>query len=199
VRRRYGYPLIFFGVALLLVAGTVIWRSRPAPSVGSVPAAVVTPGPTPGAAAVEVPPTRLAIPDLGLTARIVPVGVSGGQMEVPPEPDVVGWYRFGPGLDAPAGSTVLAGHVDTAERGRGAFFRLRELQPGARLELSGADGQVRAYRVVAREEYRKSAVPLARYFDRDGVARVTLVTCGGPFDAASRHYRDNVVVTASLV
>jgi hypothetical protein len=28
---------------------------------------------------------------------------------------------------------------------------------------------------------------------------LTLITCGGPFDARTRHYRDNVVVTAEPV
>lgn len=29
-----------------------------------------------------------------------------------------------------------------------------------------------------------------------GSPRLTLITCGGPFDAEARHYRDNIVVTA---
>jgi hypothetical protein len=37
---------------------------------------------------------------------------------------------------------------------------------------------------------------LDKYFARDGAVRLTLITCGGPFDQDTRHYRDNVVVTA---
>jgi hypothetical protein len=33
-------------------------------------------------------------------------------------------------------------------------------------------------------------------FSRNGKPRLVIVTCGGPFDQAIRHYRDNVVVTA---
>jgi hypothetical protein len=33
-------------------------------------------------------------------------------------------------------------------------------------------------------------------YSRRGRPRLVLVTCGGPFDEATRHYRDNVVVTA---
>ena len=54
----------------------------------------------------------------------------------------------------------------------------------------------RTYRVVAREEYRKTKIPLDRYFARDGKPRLTLITCGGPFDREAGHYRDNIVVTA---
>jgi hypothetical protein len=53
--------------------------------------------------------------------------------------------------------------------------------------------------VVARERYTKSKIPLDRYFARDGRVRLTLITCGGPFDRRTRHYRDNVVVTAEPV
>ena len=45
----------------------------------------------------------------------------------------------------------------------------------------------------------KTRIPLERYFARDGALRVTLITCGGPFDRTTGHYRDNVVVTAEAV
>jgi hypothetical protein len=49
---------------------------------------------------------------------------------------------------------------------------------------------------VGREVLQKTDIPLDRYFARDGAPRLTLITCGGPFDKATGHYRDNVVVTA---
>ncbi|SCE91639.1 Sortase family protein [Micromonospora carbonacea] len=61
---------------------------------------------------------------------------------------------------------------------------------------TGGDGTTREYRVVAREEYAKTKVPLDRYFARDGSPRLTLITCGGPFDPQTRRYRDTIVVTA---
>ena len=91
---------------------------------------------------------------------------------------------------------VVAGHVDSAEQGEGAFYRLRELDRGDVLTATGSDGRARLYRVVAREVYDKTKIPLDRYFARDGKPRLTLITCGGPFDAETREYRDNIVVTA---
>lgn len=153
--------------------------------------------PTGGAEPVR--PRQLRIDKLGLTARVDPVGIDAatGDFAVPPSIDEVGWYRFGPGLDATAGSIVIAGHVDSAEQGRGAFFRLRDLGPGDRLAVTGTDGTTRSFTVVAREIYAKSSIPLERYFARDGAPRLTLITCGGPFDERTRSYRDNVVVTAT--
>jgi hypothetical protein len=141
-------------------------------------------------------PVALRIDALGVTAGVDPVGVDGrGQLALPPRGDRLGWYRFGPGLDAAAGSVVIAGHVDTAA-GPGALYRLAALEPGDTISATGSDGAVRTFRVVAREVHRKSGIPLERYFARDGAPRLTLITCGGPFDHDNLRYRDNVVVTA---
>jgi len=86
--------------------------------------------------------------------------------------------------------------VDSADQGKGAFFRLGSLAPGDTVTLTGPEGKDRVFAVVGRERYRKTRIPLDRYFARDGAPRLTLITCGGPFDSATRHYRDNIVVTA---
>jgi hypothetical protein len=143
-------------------------------------------------------PGRLRIPELRLDAPVDAVGIDAktGDFAVPRRVDRVGWYRYGPGLDATAGSIVLAGHVDSATEGRGAFFRLRDLTAGDLITLTDGRSVERTFEVTARKTYRKTAIPLERYFARDGDPRLTLITCGGPFDEDTRHYRDNVVVTA---
>ena len=197
---------------VLMVLGTATACAEPEGTVGAPevsrlasPAASAGPqvpiqsGDLTGTAA--VPPTRLGIPRLRLTATVDPVGIeaSTGDFAVPPSIDRVGWYRYGPGLETTAGSIVIAGHVDSAEQGKGAFFRLRELAPEDRITVTGADGTPREFVVVGREIYQKTAIPLDKYFARDGAVRLTLITCGGPFDPKTRHYRDNVVITAQPV
>ncbi|MEU8068300.1 MULTISPECIES: class F sortase [unclassified Micromonospora] len=218
VRNRGALAAMAAGAAALTLAGVVACGSGSAEDVGGDEVTALsgaTPTPTPAAAASGggsvpvnpgtlpadneiVPPVKLSIPPIRVTATVNPVGVNErtDEFEVPPSVDRVGWYRYGPGLEAGAGSVVIAGHVDSAEQGKGAFFRLRELDQGDKLTATGSDGRERAYRVVAREEYRKSKIPLERYFARDGKPRLTLITCGGPFDAKTRSYRDNIVVTA---
>ncbi|MER7456273.1 class F sortase [Micromonospora sp. NPDC126480] len=211
VRNRGALAAMAAGAAALTVAALVACGSQPNGTVGadeavalaspSAPAAgppvPVTGGDLPAGPEI-VPPVRLEIPAIEVAATVNAVGVNErtGEFEVPPSVDQVGWYRFGPGLEAPAGSVVIAGHVDSSTQGEGAFFRLRDLDRDDRMTVTGDDGKVRTYRVVAREEYRKTRIPLERYFARDGSPRLTLITCGGPFDAETRRYRDNVVVTA---
>jgi sortase (surface protein transpeptidase) len=91
---------------------------------------------------------------------------------------------------------VLVGHVDSARQGEGAFFRLHTVSDGALVTVTGGNRHVYRYRVIGRQEYAKTAVPLAALFTRTGAPHLTLITCGGSFDSATRHYRDNVVVTA---
>jgi hypothetical protein len=195
------------GVALLVAFGLMACRAQPPPDVGgpsvdALASASPAGAPTSGVAiedgalptaTADRAPTRLRIPALKLDAVVDAVGVDPrtGDFDVPPSIDRVGWYRYGPGATATAGSIVIAGHVDSATQGAGAFFRLGSLSPGDGVYLDN-----REFRVIGRERYSKSRIPLGRYFARDGPLRLTLITCGGPFNAATRHYRDNVVVTA---
>jgi hypothetical protein len=205
-----GHAVLLLAAGSLLTAtfGVAACQAEPADDFG--PPAVTAPASTapaeppvpvqdgqPPSAAADAP-ARLSIPALKLDATVDAVGIDKrtGDFAVPPSVDRVGWYRFGPGFSATNGSIVLAGHVDSAAEGEGAFFRLGALTTGDVVTLAGPGKRDRTFRVVARERYDKTAIPLDKYFARDGAARLTLITCGGPFDPRTRHYRDNVVVTA---
>lgn len=191
----------------LLLAGGALGPARtpaPPPDAGvRVAEAVARPPASPArppAAATVAPPVSLAVPALGVEAPVDPVGVEpDGSMTIPGDGGRVGWYRFGPAPGAPSGSAVLAGHVDTRAGGPGALFRLAELQPGAELVVTSADGAAHRYRVVARETIVKQELPTERLFSRDGPPVLTVITCGGPFRPELRSYRDNVVVVAEPV
>lgn len=141
-------------------------------------------------------PVRLSIPSIAVNAHVVAVGIDerSGGVAIPDDVMEAGWYGFGPVPGTP-GSAVVVGHVDARTQGPGAFFRLSAVQPGDRVLVVMSDGSSRRFSVVARREYRKPALPRS-IFRSSGPAQLVLVTCGGPFDAATRHYRDNVVVYA---
>jgi sortase (surface protein transpeptidase) len=141
-------------------------------------------------------PERLRIPQLDVAAAIVTVGVDNdGEMTVPEDVGDVGWYRHGPAPGEP-GAAVIAGHVDSREQGRGAFFDLRRLDVGARVEVTDSAGDVQRFDVVARRTYDKATLPADTLFSRSGPSQLVLVTCGGTFDSDERSYRDNVVIYA---
>ncbi len=141
-------------------------------------------------------PMSIRIPSIDVNASIVPVGVDrrGPSVQIPTNIRVLGWYRFGPSPGG-SGSAVIVGHVDSSAQGAGAFFHLRDLRPGAAITVRFRDGSLRIFYVVARRAYPKSALPDAIFAPR-GPPRLALVTCGGAFDVATRHYADNVVVYA---
>ena len=143
-------------------------------------------------------PTRVRVPSLRIDAPVEPIGidVQNGVLGVPVPIARTGWWRDGAVPGSATGSILIAGHVDSATAGAGAFFRLATIKAGDRIELATQGGRLYAYRVVSVRRYRKDALPATVYSQR-GPARLTLVTCGGVFDAASGHYRDNVVVIAT--
>ncbi|MEZ0447721.1 class F sortase [Cellulomonas sp. ICMP 17802] len=182
------------------------------PAVAASSSSTATPRPTPVVPPVPVydaalgaqaavpatpPPVRLVVPDVGIDMAVDAVGVQeDGQMQIPEDADRAGWYEFGPAPADPAGSTVLAAHVDSRLTGIGPFARLRDVGVGATLTVTTADGSERGYRVVGVEKVPKEGAPVAQWFDRSGAPRLVLVTCGGTFRRDIGHYTDNVVVTA---
>ena len=62
-----------------------------------------------------------------------------GVLDVPQNIDRVGWWRDGAAPGASAGTILLAGHVDSARRGAGAFYALKGARRGDTITVrSGA-------------------------------------------------------------
>lgn len=181
------------GAASPSAAPTASPSTSPGPSSGGVAAKPATIPPVDG----RDGPSRIVIPALDVSAPVVPVGVrKDGSMSIPENVKQIGWYRYGPQPGDPAGATVLAGHVDSKEQGKGALFKMRDLDTGDTIEVRAADGSSVEYRVVAKETIVKKRLPTERLFARDGPPRLVLITCGGPFLPQLSSYRDNLVVVA---
>jgi sortase (surface protein transpeptidase) len=143
-------------------------------------------------------PAALEIPAIGVnTAELVDLGLTpSGAMDVPDDAATAGWFALSPVPGEP-GPAVLAAHVDF-EKVPGVFARLHELKVGDTAVVRRADGTpVRfvAYRV---ERFAKSAFPTQDVYGNTAAPELRLITCGGSFDQAAGHYRDNVVVFARL-
>lgn len=93
------------------------------------------------------------------------------------------------------GVAIIAGHVDSAVAGPGALYRLKDLNVGDSIwvDLQGHNSD---WRVSSEPEITAKTQLPTSLFDTSGPPRLALVTCGGPFDSATGHYVDNVIVWA---
>ena len=156
--------------------------------------------PGPSAHAVVATPTELTIPVIGVSTRLVRLGLTQGgtlQVPVPASAAVAGWYTGSPRPGA-IGAAVIAGHIDSLT-GPGIFFRLRLLHPGNRVYVRRADGSVAVFRVTSLRLYPKARFPAAAVYGPVPDAQLRLITCGGTFDPATGHYLSNVIAFAQLV
>ena len=76
------------------------------------------------------------------------------------------------------------------------FFRLHELAPGDEVLIDRADGTTARFVVTSLDRYEKALFPSELVYYPTLQPEIRLVTCGGPFDPSTGHYRDNVVVFA---
>lgn len=145
-------------------------------------------------------PRRLDIPAIGVHTSLMSLGLRpDGTIDVPPlgKRAPAGWYRYlaSPGEPGPA---VILGHVDSAREGPAVFYRLGDLKPGDRFTIRRSDGWITAFTIRKVSVYEKTSFPSDAVYGSVRRAEVRLVTCGGPFDRSTRHYRDNIVVFATL-
>ena len=213
--RQAWWAVVIAAVAGLLLSVVVTIRAddpevREIVGDGSVSAPATSPGPSrPSADVVEAddasleaattrqprPPSRLRVPSLGLDSAVLPVGVTEDrQMQLPDDPRVLGWYRFGPAPGG-GGSVVLAGHVDSRAFGVGPLVALQSIAAGARIEVVSGTAGVRPYRVDSIERFDRQALP-ATVFARTGPERLRIVTCTRPYLPDEGGYQQNLVVTA---
>jgi hypothetical protein len=153
-----------------------------------------TPG-RPTAAASLGDPVTLAIPALHLVAWVQQVASAGGDLPVPADPHLVGWWTGSARPGAPEGSVVMDGHIDSAREGPGALFYLTDLGTGDVLVVTTTRGQV-SYRVIGRRVYAKATGLPPDLFQATPAPRLVLISCGGPFDRRTRSYQENLVVFA---
>lgn len=145
-------------------------------------------------------PVRLVAPELGIDVPIESVGLDDeGRMGLPADPSVAAWYSYGVAPGDPAGSAVVAAHVDSLEYDIGPFARLADAASGTVFDVTSADGTVREFALESTELVLKGTVDWSTVFRRSGAPVLTLVTCGGEFDWDARRYLSTVIVTARAV
>jgi hypothetical protein len=168
---------------------------------------------------VPVPdPTFITIPRIGAYSSLIPLGLTDDCdyseppcLDPPPidQPGQAGWYagrdpafsgdEYQPGENGPA---VIAGHVDGTVNGRkgqpGIFKRLGELEPGDEILIDRKDAPQLRFVVSAIGSFPKDRFPTEDVYLKTPTPTLRLITCGGSWNAATRHYTDNLVAWADL-
>lgn len=147
---------------------------------------------------------RVVIGSLCINAPIVPTVVAGdGSLIIPANVHEVALWTGGAAIAAPAGTTLIAGHVDDVDQGPGAMNQLHNVAPGAVVTVTDTSGQVTRWQVTDVAVVDKDALPPVVFAGNNGPRRLALVTCGGPLlHLSNGHggtygtYQDNIVVTA---
>ena len=145
-------------------------------------------------------PVEIRIPGIGVNAPVMKVGrEADGTVQVPPleEHNLTGWFRYGP-APGQRGAAVILGHVDSTT-GISVFYYLKNMHAGDKVYVTLADGKVAAFAVDGLQRVAKDAFPTASVYGKSGYPSLRLITCGGPFDKATGHYVDNIIVYAHLV
>jgi LPXTG-site transpeptidase (sortase) family protein len=141
---------------------------------------------------------RLIIPKIGVDAPFSYKVVGGdGQMPNPNSWDDVAYYDFSQwpnlgGLPGKGGNVVVAGHVDYIRHGPAVFWRLHELEPGDVVTVRMTDGSEASYKIEFNKVLDPGAADWTGIVAATADESITLITCGGEFEAG--HYNMRQIV-----
>jgi hypothetical protein len=143
----------------------------------------------------KAPPAQLLIPTLNVHRAVEAVGTNrSGVMNLPVNGWNAGWYQGGPIPGAP-GDAVIEGHAGFPNQPM-IFGRLSTLRPGDQVVVVLADKSQRLFTVVSHSSVPVGYTPPG-FASPYGLPRLTLVTCSGDFDDATKSYSRRLVVELS--
>jgi hypothetical protein len=194
------FVLVLAAIALATVAA-VVYVISPGWGKHNAQAAVRNVGKVPtehGRLVDYISPHMIDIPKLSARAPIVKVGTRDRELDIPLNPKIVGWWDGGARPGDRKGTAILAGHINYSGV-TGVLSRIGTLNPGDKVLVTGMhkDRKVRlSFTITGVRTYRKTVLPYRQIFDQSTAGRLALVTCGGPFDASTGNYEDNIVAFA---
>lgn len=188
--------------------GAAIAAPRPAvtasaPSVTATPAAQPTPTPTPTPTPLHLArsiPTRLLVPSVGIDTDVESLGLNhDGTIQVPgyDEDSPAGWYRGSP-TPGQIGPAVFVGHVATFKAGPTVFYRLAQIEQGAKIDVRRKDGVTAHFTVDRVKNEPKAHFPQLEVYGNTPDSELRLITCGGDWNPVTHEYAANTVVFAHL-
>ena len=200
-RRRAALLAAPVGLALAAAIGGDRLRAQAANEAGTAVDAHDRPVPRgfdPGdlAQAKGARPVAIDVAAAGVAAEIETINIIDGVMQDPTDPLLVSWYEESAKLGE-IGNVLFAGHVNWYSIGAAVFFNLEDLAEDDEIVATGEDGELYRYAVEWNETVELATLTPERLEELVGQTKtecVTLITCGGEFDAATGHYLSRTVV-----
>lgn len=145
-------------------------------------------------------PVTLAIPAIDVRTDLLHLGLRENRsLEVPEDTGSgapASWYTGSP-TPGERGPSVMLGHVNALGGAKGVFAGLRQLTPGAEINVTRADGSVAVFTVDRGAMYSKNDFPTFEVYGNTPGAELRLITCDG-YDPATGLFDDNYVIYAKL-
>jgi LPXTG-site transpeptidase (sortase) family protein len=142
-------------------------------------------------------PVRIAIEEIQVDAEVEMLEVIAGEMQPPTTSDVTSWYRETARLGE-QGNVVIAGHLNYWDDPEGVFHDIADLAVGDVVTVTGVDGGVYRYEVTDVELVPVDSDVSEEVGPGDGET-LTLITCGGEWDASSSQYDARTIVHAKRI
>lgn len=164
---------------------------------------------------------RFKIPKFKVDSAVETIGFLGNtnQLDTPHDPLNTGWYDLysKPGF---VGNALFSAHVDYWPNILGPFKKLAELDRNDEIVIVMENGLEYRYRVIFKERYDVSTMPMGELIDANGKGRpgandavaparpegaewITMITCGGRFNKTDPRgfgeYLDRDVVIAERI
>lgn len=144
-------------------------------------------------------PIKLFSLDADIDVQINPVGVQAdGMLDVPSDWFSGGWYKKSakPGQE---GNVIIDGHYDTNTGSPAAFWNLKNLAVNDKVVVVDEFGKEHEYIV---EEIHHVAISTDNRLDilnKSSGKTLTLVTCGGVWDAQAGTYNKRLIIKARII
>ena len=149
-------------------------------------------------------PIAMTMEKFAIDSEVYGSEIIDGAMQDPTGPFVVAWYPTLGDLGR-NGNVVVAGHVDYYNVGPAVFYGFKEpgAEVGDQITMIGEDGSRHVYEVQRSTTYDNGSLTEEIINNEvTGATRLptlTIITCGGEFDAISGEYLSRIVVRCSRV
>jgi len=121
------------------------------------------------------------------------------RLGVPESYDAVGWFKDGPKPGEP-GNAVIDGHYDKRDGSPAVFYRLGKLTSGDIINIVDERGRQLDFEVYD-VGYVNVSDPVSseKAFEDSDRSVITLITCGGVWNAREQNYSKRLLVKAKLI